>query len=85
MTDNTTGAKSAARARVRAFLDARVAHAASVKPNPRTLDDEIVRQPGALSITAEVKGSPLNIFMGPGTPLLASDLALLAEVNCPDD
>ena len=71
-------AKAAARQRVRAFLDARIAHAASIGPTRQTLDDEIVRQSGAVDFVTEVNGSPLRIFMGAGTPLLASDLAILA-------
>lgn len=80
----TVDAKTAARQRVRAFLQARQSYAASLG-HAGFASDEITRQvPNAHTGTAEVAFAtePLNV---PNTmtfqqalPLLASDLAILA-------
>lgn len=72
----TVDAKSAARQRVRAYLDARAAYDADLG---EASDDEITRHISVARIpygmtSRQWEASPLS----QGAPLLASDLALLA-------
>jgi hypothetical protein len=83
----TSDPKPAARARIRAFLDARTAYAASLPPGAAryAMTDEITRQAtdssavtltGTRTVAVETVGATAHLA---GTvPLLESDLALLA-------
>lgn len=88
----TTEARSAARARIRAFLEARESYASSLPPGAAryAMTDEISRQAadgsGVIALgtgTATVETVGASTFMAGSVPLLASDLALLATDDEP--
>jgi hypothetical protein len=85
MTDSDP--KPAARARIRAFLDARTAYAASLPPGAAryAMTDEITRQAtdsSAVTLTGSQMSTVVTLdataHMAGTVPLLESDLALLA-------